>query len=1088
MSVIVVAGSNNDHRFAVIDFTVPASPVNMLTTAPFLGGCMVDCAGSLAAVGNYNGDQVVIYDISNPAAPAMKGSVNTGLQGIGAISFDGPHVLAGELNGVRVVFIDVTNPAAPVIKSTFSTAIGSISAIALKGARAVASGPNDAIFVVLDYTNPANPAQSKFVPGTGGVFFGGAVTCDLDGTHAAVGDYSEGNIVLFDVSGASPAVLGEFASDQAGVSSISISGNTVAASSTNDFTLTLANFQNPASPTGGDSPSGLGGGAVVKASGNFLAGGAVNDTTVTLYSVAGTAATALGTANTMLASIATLGFTSFVVVTPEPQLGPLPASLAFGAIRVNTASPAQTLNLKNIGTAPLHITALKTSATQYAAVPNGTLAAIAPNQTTAVQVTFTPTAVQSFPATLTMNTDDAAHPAVSIALTGSGGYPHMTVPGPLNFGNVAVCLTHSLGATIGNTGPVPLHLSSINVTGAGFSVSIASLTVPANGTGSIPVTFKPTAVGPASATLTFLSDDPTTPSASVALSGNGTPEPPPTISVMPTSINFGAVPLQYFAGIAVQVANTGPCEDLNVTLTVTGAAFVLTTGDPTTLPNSNPPISDSIAASGTNSYTVVFAPTATGGASGLLTITSNDPANPTVTVPLTGTGVTVSPAAIELILDHSGSMSTAITGGTRMTALKDAVQMFAELVIPGTGFAMGSVEFDSGESVLTPLADFDAAQQTAIITDANSLTPNTLTSIGGGLQLGQTNLSASAMTRKVAIVFTDGYENQAPMIAAVEPGVIAAGTEVYSVALGDPAYLSVAALAQLAQSSNGKFFQTTDPLTLRKQFVEVLADAFRQNLAADPILNLQQGVPVTVPVNITNCESRISFVVLWEDPTAQIQFKVRAPDGTTFGSGSGGNNRLVRYIQRPGYRFLQITLPPGPVHTIGPKQLGQWQMQIDPVFINGGATRASTSVLVEGELEIAAQVQASVVGVPMSLSAILLHAGSVVNNAHVAVKLTSPLNSLAQLSTPVARHRAAAADTHHIPPALQILTKTTTKTYEASFEKREYIVQLPAPNVDGVYHAEVTATGTACGGAFERYWSTSFYVRPRGKTSAGNIQ
>ena len=98
------------------------------------------------------------------------------------------------------------------------------------------------------------------------------------------------------------------------------------------------------------------------------------------------------------------------------------------------------------------------------------------------------------------------------------------------------------------------------------------------------------------------------------------------------------------------------------------------------------------------------------------------------------------------------------------------------------------------------------------------------------------------------------------------------------------------------------------------------------------------------------------------------------------------------------------------------------------------------------------------------------------NNAHVTLNLTSPITSLSTSSTPVVRHRAVAADTHHIPPSLQILTKTKTTRHEARFEKREYILQLPAVAVDGVYHAEVLATGTACGGAFERYWSASFYV------------
>ena len=754
--------------------------------------------------------------------------------------------------------------------------------------------------------------------------------------------------------------------------------------------------------------------------------------------------------------------------------------MAFSAVRVNTGKTLS-VTIGNTGSATLNVTNFKSTASQYLPSVLGSFS-IAPGGTKVVQITFTPTAAQSFPASLTMNTNDPNNATFAIPLTGSGGFPHMVVPGPLNFGNVAVCLSHSLNATVGNTGPVDLHLTAIAVSGAGFTESSGtSIVVPALGSNNIVVTFKPSATGAASGNLTFLADDPNNPNASVGMSGQGTPEPPPAILVTPTSIDFGAIPLQYFAGIAVTVANNGPCEDLIATLTVTGAAFLLTTGNPTTLPVNNPPINATVPASTSQSFTVVFAPTALGATGGTLTITSNDPANPSVSVPLTGTGVAVSPAAVELVLDRSGSMATPIPNGTRMTALQSAVAMFADLVIPGTGFSMGSVQFDSQFTVLTALQNFDAAQQSAIIAGANSLTPRFSTTIGGGLNLGQTSLSASAQSRKVAIVFTDGYENTPPMIATVEPGVLAAGTEVYAVGLGDPAYLSVAALSQLAASSNGKFFQTTDALVLRKQFVEILADAFRQNMAADPILTLQQGVPATVPVNITSCEGRISFVLLWEDPNAQVQFSIQAPDGTTFGSLSGNNNLLVRYIQRPGYRFFQIALPPGPNGTIGPKQLGQWLMRIDPVSIPGGSMRASTNVLVESALQVTARVTAGGVADPLTLRVILTHHGQIINNANVRVRLTAPVTSLAQISTPLVRHRAMAADRHLIPPALQHLTKNHTTTHELKFIEREYALQIPVPRVDGVYHAEVTATGQACGGAFERYWSGSIYVGPKQK-------
>jgi hypothetical protein len=74
MTNVVVAGSNNDNSFAVIDVSSPVSPAKALVTPPFQGGCMVDAVGSLAVAANYNGGQVAVYDVSNPASPVFPGA------------------------------------------------------------------------------------------------------------------------------------------------------------------------------------------------------------------------------------------------------------------------------------------------------------------------------------------------------------------------------------------------------------------------------------------------------------------------------------------------------------------------------------------------------------------------------------------------------------------------------------------------------------------------------------------------------------------------------------------------------------------------------------------------------------------------------------------------------------------------------------------------------------------------------------------------------------------------------------------------------------------------------------------------------
>ena len=244
---VVVAGSNNDFSFAVSDFTNPASPTNVTTNPGLGGGCMVDASGSLAAIGDFNGSSVRLCDISNPAAPALQGTVNTGLSGIGAISMDGNHVLVGELNGLRAVLIDASVPANPSVISTINTGISSIASVGLSGTKGVAAGPNDGAFAVIDYTSPASPTVTKFSSGTGGVFFDN-VTVDINSGKAAVGDNGSGAVHFFDVSSGTAVHLGSQNTIQSGVFSVSISGTTVAAASSNNVAISLISFQNPARP------------------------------------------------------------------------------------------------------------------------------------------------------------------------------------------------------------------------------------------------------------------------------------------------------------------------------------------------------------------------------------------------------------------------------------------------------------------------------------------------------------------------------------------------------------------------------------------------------------------------------------------------------------------------------------------------------------------------------------------------------------------------------------------------------------------------------------------------------------------------
>jgi hypothetical protein len=464
-----------------------------------------------------------------------------------------------------------------------------------------------------------------------------------------------------------------------------------------------------------------------------------------------------------------------------------------------------------------------------------------------------------------------------------------------------------------------------------------------------------------------------------------------------------------------------------------------------------------------------------------------------VTVPLTGTGVELAPAAMELVLDRSGSMAGAAQGGTKMDGLHAAVHLFSDLVVTGRGDEMGSVEFDDLFAPLTPLGAYDDAKRTAIQVDADALTPRNGTSIGGGMETASAALAASPLTRKVMLVFTDGMENEPPSIAMART-LLPAGTEVYAVGLGRPENISMQGLNDAAvTTNNGRFFQTDDTLILRKDFVQVLADAYRLSMAADPIVQLTPGARVEVPVQITACELRVSFVVNWDDPASNVELTVIAPDGTLFDAASPAANQLVRFGRRPRYRYCQIAFPPvdpgSGVPVIGPLQIGTWIMRLQAAGLAGPTERCTTSVMVESDLHIRSRVTAPDLSSPLRFATQVLHQGAPVAGAKVVVTMNAPTRSLAAVSTPAVLAAAARADHHPIPCGGRPRIGTRRQTFRLRPEKqRLYAATLPPPKVDGVYHFEVRATGQACGGTFERYESFSLYIGRQAERRRTTIQ
>src|SRR5207248_2895845 len=173
-------------------------------------------------------------------------------------------------------------------------------------------------------------------------------------------------------------------------------------------------------------------------------------------------------------------------------------------------SAAKAVTLSNPGSTALSITSIGFTGTNpgdFGQTNNCPLSpsTLAANATCTINVTFTPTAIGSRSATLTV-TDNASNSPQTAGVSGTGvSLPAIPPPPVPNFGNQNVETPSApKTVTLSNTGNAPLTINSISITGANannFALTSASTcplsggTVAASGNCTIVVTFTPTSRG-----------------------------------------------------------------------------------------------------------------------------------------------------------------------------------------------------------------------------------------------------------------------------------------------------------------------------------------------------------------------------------------------------------------------------------------------------------------------------------------------------------------------------------------------------------------------------------------------------------------
>jgi photosystem II stability/assembly factor-like uncharacterized protein len=311
--------------------------------------------------------------------------------------------------------------------------------------------------------------------------------------------------------------------------------------------------------------------------------------------------------------------------TQTPDIHASPSSIDFGEVVVGQSSD-KILHIHNYGDTVLQIHDIIPNDSQFAV---SSYSNVDPLSEIAVVVKFTPSSPGPKTAELTVVSNDPDEPTVSVPLEGKGIetlVPDIRVStSSIDFGNVEVGGSLDKEFQIHNDGNATLQISSITSSNSQFVV-LTDPDVEPGGVAAIPVRFVPSSSGSKTAVITIASNDPDESSKSVSVQGKGIQTLVPDIRVSTSSIDFGNVEVGGSLDKEFQIHNDGNVTLQISSITSDNSRFVIL-DDPDVAPGDVVDI------------TVRFTPSSLGTDTGTITIISNDPDDPTVSIAVEGKGV-----------------------------------------------------------------------------------------------------------------------------------------------------------------------------------------------------------------------------------------------------------------------------------------------------------------------------------------------------------------------------------------------------------------------------------------------------------------
>jgi hypothetical protein len=343
------------------------------------------------------------------------------------------------------------------------------------------------------------------------------------------------------------------------------------------------------------------------------------------------------------------------IPAPNPQLSLSLTQLSFGNVTLN--SPATLpLILTSTGSSPVTVSAATISGAGYSLVGAALPLTLNPGQTATLQVRFTPTVAGGAGGQLILRSDASGGSSTTVALSGTGiaaSNPHLSLSlTQLSFGNITINSPATLSLILTSTGSSPVTVNAASITGTGFTLVSSNLRVTLEPTQSLAlqVQFDPQTLGTSTGSLTISSNSLSGNSTIVALTGTAITLNP-ILTASPASLTFGSIAVNTTSVLPLTLRSTGTTAVTVSSATLSGAGYALLSGTfPITLDPGQ-----------TATLQVQLKPGTSGDATGLLSLRSDSINGSTVTVALSGTGLTAG-HQVDLTWDAAAASTNPVTG------------------------------------------------------------------------------------------------------------------------------------------------------------------------------------------------------------------------------------------------------------------------------------------------------------------------------------------------------------------------------------------------------------------------------------------